>query len=92
MKSERGALVRGSDPPSGHSSVDTAAADMWRASARHVTQKHLAAGVQTDGKNYRSLSDSKKWYQVQQHLQQLLTSTHRTDHYLRDVGLGSGYV
>ena len=34
MKSERGALVRGSDPPSGHS-VHKTAGDTWRAPARH---------------------------------------------------------
>ena len=44
MKSERGALVRGSDPPSGHS-VHNTAGDTWRAPARCLIQKHLAAAV-----------------------------------------------
>ena len=44
MKSERGALVRGSDPPSGHS-IHTTAGGMWPASARRLIQKHLDAGV-----------------------------------------------
>ena len=35
MKSERGALVRGSDPPSGHS-VHKTAGDTWRAPARRL--------------------------------------------------------
>ena len=35
-KSERGALVRGSDPPSGHSTVHKKAGDTWRASARRL--------------------------------------------------------
>ena len=43
MKSERGALVRGSDPPSGHSIYNTAG-DTWRAPARRLIQKRLAAG------------------------------------------------
>ena len=38
MKSERGALVRGSDPPFGHV-VHNMAGDMWRAPARRLTQK-----------------------------------------------------
>ena len=37
QKSERGALVRGSDPPSGHS-VHTTAGDTWRAPARRLIQ------------------------------------------------------
>ena len=44
MKSERGALVRGSDPASGHS-VHTTAGDMWQAPARRPIQTHLGAGV-----------------------------------------------
>ena len=35
MKSERGALVRGSDPPSGHS-VHKTTGDTWRAPARRL--------------------------------------------------------
>ena len=35
MKSERGALVRGSDPPSGHS-VHKTTGDRWRAPARRL--------------------------------------------------------
>ena len=49
MKSERGALVRVSDPPSGHS-VHNTTGDMWRASARRLIQNHS-----------RSLSDGKKY-------------------------------
>ena len=37
MKSERGALVRDSDPPSGHS-VRKTTGDRWRAPARRLTQ------------------------------------------------------
>ena len=43
MKSELGALVRGSDPPFGRS-VHNAAGDMWRAPSRRLIQKLLAAG------------------------------------------------
>ena len=42
MKSERGALVRGSDPPFGHS-VHKKTGDRWRASARRLIQKHIWA-------------------------------------------------
>ena len=45
MKSERDALVRGSDPPSGHSSVHKTAGDTWRAPARRLIQTHLSAAV-----------------------------------------------
>ena len=59
MKSERGALVKGSDPPSGHS-VDKTTGDRWRAPARRLIQTHLGAAVQKTGnKNSRSLSDGK---------------------------------
>ena len=44
MKSERGALVRGSDPPSGHSFHKTTE-DTWRAPARYLIQTHLGAAV-----------------------------------------------
>ena len=44
MKSERGALVRGSDPPSGHS-VHNTTGDTWRARARRLIQTHLGADV-----------------------------------------------
>ena len=44
MKSERGALVRGSDPLSGHG-VHKTAGDMWRAPARCLIQTHLGAAV-----------------------------------------------
>ena len=40
MKSERGALVRDSDPPSDHSVYNTAG-DMWRTPARRLIQNHL---------------------------------------------------
>ena len=57
MKSERDALVRGSDPPSGHTVHNTV--DKRRAPARRrLMQEHLAAGVlKTDGNKSRSLSD-----------------------------------
>ena len=60
MKSERGALVRGSDPPSGHS-VHKTTGDKWRAPAWRLIQTHLGAALyQTGDKNSRSLSDGKK--------------------------------
>ena len=42
MKSERGALVRGSDPPFGHS-VHQTAGGTWRALARRLAQKRIWA-------------------------------------------------
>ena len=45
MNSERGALVRGSDPPSGHS-VHNTAGDTWTAPARRLIQKYLFTGVE----------------------------------------------
>ena len=58
MKSERGArcvpcavchaLVRGSDPPSGHS-VHKTTGDTWRAPARHLIRTHLGAAVWKTG-------------------------------------------
>ena len=60
MKSERGAPVRGSDPPSGHS-VHKTTDDRWRAPARRLIPTYLGAGVQKTGdKNSRSLSAGKK--------------------------------
>ena len=44
MESERGALVRGSDPPSSHS-VHNTNGDRWRAPARRLIQTHLGAAV-----------------------------------------------
>ena len=44
MKSERGAPVRGSDPPSGHSVYKTTV-DRWRAPATRLIQTHLGAAV-----------------------------------------------
>ena len=44
VKSERGALVRRSDPPSGHS-VHKTTGDRWRAPARRLIQTHLGAAV-----------------------------------------------
>ena len=44
MKSEWGALVRGSDPPSGHS-VNKTTGDTGRAPARGLIQTHLGAAV-----------------------------------------------
>ena len=44
MNYERGALVRGSDPPSGHSLHKTTG-DRWRAPAMRLIQTHLGAAV-----------------------------------------------
>ena len=44
MKSERGALVRGSDPTSGHS-VHKTTGDKWRVPARRLILTHLGAAV-----------------------------------------------
>ena len=44
MKSELGALVRGSDPPSGHG-VHKTTGDRWRALARRLTRTRLGAAV-----------------------------------------------
>ena len=44
MNSERGALVRGSIPPSGHS-VHNTAGDMWRTPARRLIQRYLFKDV-----------------------------------------------
>ena len=44
MKSERGALVRDSDPSSGHR-VHKTTGDGWRASARRLIRTHLGAAV-----------------------------------------------
>ena len=43
INSERGALVRGSDPPSGHS-VHNTAGNTWRAPARRLLQKIYVHG------------------------------------------------
>ena len=60
MKSERGALVRGSDQPSDHS-VHTTVGDTRRAPARRLIQTPLGAAVlKTGDQNSRSLSDGKK--------------------------------
>ena len=48
MKCERGALVRGSDPLSGHS-VHNTASDIWRAPPRRQIQIRLGAAVQKTG-------------------------------------------
>ena len=45
VKSERGGLVRGSDPPSGHS-VHKTTGDTWRAPAMRLIQTHLGADVE----------------------------------------------
>ena len=61
MKSEWGALFRGSDPPSGRS-VHNTAGDTWRAPARRLIQKHLPTGVpKTDDKNLDPSPMVKKW-------------------------------
>ena len=44
MQSERGTLVRGSDPLSGHN-VHKTAGDTWRAPARRLIQTHLGVAV-----------------------------------------------
>ena len=60
MKSERGALVRGSDPPSGHS-VHKTAGDTWRAPARRLNTNTFGRGcAETGDKKSRSLSDCRK--------------------------------
>ena len=60
MKSERGAFVRGSNPPSGHS-VHKTAGDTWRAPARRLIPKHLGAAVLKNRRqNSRPFSDGKK--------------------------------
>ena len=60
MKSERCALVRGSDPPSGHS-VHKTAGDTWRVPARRQIQKLLGAAVwKTGDKKSRSL----RWQKI----------------------------
>ena len=60
MKSERGALVWGSDPPAGHS-IHKMNGDRWRAPARRLIQTHMAAAVSKTGKEIsRSLSEGKK--------------------------------
>ena len=48
MKSERDALIRGSDPPCGHS-IHKTAGDTWRAPARRLIQTHVDAAVQKTG-------------------------------------------
>ena len=54
MKSEQGALVTGSDPPSRHSFHKTAG-DTWRAPARRLIPTHSGAAVyKTDDKNLDS--------------------------------------
>ena len=61
MNSERGALVTGSDPFSGHSFHNTAG-NTWREPARRLIQERLSTGggCKTDGTNCRSLSIGKK--------------------------------
>ena len=60
VKFERGALVRGSDLPFGHS-VHKTTGDRWRAPARRLIQPLLGAAVyETGDRNSRSLSDGKK--------------------------------
>ena len=64
MNSKRGALVRGSDPPSGRR-VHTMVGVMWRVLVRRMI-KHLVAGVhKTDDKIYRSISNGKKYVSFQ---------------------------
>ena len=59
-ESERDALFRGSDPPSGHI-VHTTVGDMWRAPTRRLIRKHSAVVCRKQTtKKYRSLSDRKK--------------------------------
>ena len=60
MKSEQGVLVRGSDPPQGHR-VHTKAGDMWRAPARRLREKPLAAGVYLVGNRRQKVSIPLQW-------------------------------
>ena len=56
MDYERGALVRGSDPPLGHR-VHTVSGDMWWTLAMLMIKTQLVAGVhQTDDNIYFSIS------------------------------------
>ena len=60
MNSERGALVRSSNPPWGHR-FHTLAGDMWRELARRDNKIKLAAGVhKTEDKTSASVSNGKK--------------------------------
>ena len=62
MKSERGALVRGADPSSGHS-VHKTTGDTCRAPARRLILTHLGApvyGVENKRQFFRSVSDGTK--------------------------------
>ena len=57
MKSEQGALVRVSDPPSGHS-VHKTTGDRWRAPARRLIQTHLDPAV------YKAGSIPLRWQKI----------------------------
>ena len=58
VNSERGALVRGSDPPSGHS-VHTTTGDRWRAPARRLITHLGAACLLYTSPSPRDLSTSR---------------------------------
>ena len=59
MESERDVLIRGSDPPSGHS-VHKTTGDTWRVPAGRLIQTHLGAVVYKTGDTIsRSVSDGK---------------------------------
>ena len=60
MKSERGAPVRGSDPPSGHS-VHNTAGDTWRAPTRRLIQNIRPLLFRKQTTKIINLSDGKKY-------------------------------
>ena len=63
MKSERGALLRGSDPPSGHS-VHKMAADTWRAPARRLIQTLLCRKHATKHLDPSPMAKNTHFFQV----------------------------
>ena len=62
MKSERGALVRCSDPPSGHS-VHKTTGHRWRAPARRLIQTHLFGRCCVHNRRYK-FSIPLRWQKV----------------------------
>ena len=60
MKCERGALARGSDPPSGHS-VHNTAGDTWRAPTRRLIQNIRPLLFRKQTTKIINLSDGKKY-------------------------------
>ena len=63
MKSERGALVRGSDPPSGHSGHKTAG-DTWRAPTRRLTQALLCGKQATKSLDPSPMAKNRPFFQI----------------------------